>query len=67
VVWQFGVTQGASSSLIVTLPSRGITMILLANSDRLVRPLPLAEGDISVSPFARLFFSLFSKSGVVIG
>ncbi len=63
VVWQFGVGQGASSSLMVTLPSKGITMILLANSDRLVRPLPLADGDITVSPFARLFFNLFLRLG----
>jgi CubicO group peptidase (beta-lactamase class C family) len=63
VVWQFGVGQG-SSSLMVTLPAKGLTMILFANSDRLVRPFPLADGDISVSPFAQLFFNLFSKLGV---
>ncbi len=63
VVWQYGVGQG-SSSLVVTLPSKGLTMILFANSDRLVRPFPLADGDISVSPFAQLFFNLFSKLGV---
>jgi CubicO group peptidase (beta-lactamase class C family) len=61
VVWQFGQSPNAGSSLMVTLPSKGLTMILLANSDRLVKPLPLAEGDISVSPFARLFLNLFSK------
>lgn len=63
VVWQYGVGQG-SSSLVVTLPSKGLTMILFANSDRLVKPFPLADGDISVSPFAQLFFNLFSKLGV---
>ncbi|MCM3879333.1 MAG: beta-lactamase family protein [Vicinamibacterales bacterium] len=63
VVWQFGLDQGAGSSLMVTLPTKGITMILLANSDRLVRPLPLADGDVTVSPFARLFLNLFSKVG----
>jgi CubicO group peptidase (beta-lactamase class C family) len=61
VVWQFGLDQGAGSSLMVTLPSKGVTMILLANSDRLVRPLPLADGDVTVSPFARLFLNLFLK------
>ena len=63
VVWQYGVGQGGSS-LMVTLPSKGLTMILFANSDRLVRPLPLADGDISVSPFAQLFFNLISRLGV---
>jgi CubicO group peptidase (beta-lactamase class C family) len=63
IVWQFGISAGAGSSLMVTLPSKGLTLILLANSDRLVRPLPLSEGDVTVSPFARLFFNLFSKLG----
>jgi CubicO group peptidase (beta-lactamase class C family) len=63
IVWQFGVSAGAGSSLMVTLPSKGLTLILLANSDRLVRPLPLSEGDVTVSPFARVFCNLFSKLG----
>jgi D-alanyl-D-alanine carboxypeptidase len=64
IVWQFGISPGAGSSLMVTLPSKGLTFILMANSDRLVRPLPLSEGDVTVSPFARLFFNLFSKLGI---
>ena len=63
IVWQFGISPGAGSSLMVTLPSKGLTLILLANSDRLVRPLPLADGDVTVSPFVRVFFNLFSKLG----
>lgn len=63
MVWQFGMSAGASSSIMVTLPAKGLTLILLANSDRLVKPLPLTDGDITVSPFARLFFNLFSKLG----
>ena len=61
LVWQFGVSDGASSSLIFTLPQRGLTLILLANSQGLVRPLDLAAGDVTVSPFARLFLSLFVR------
>ena len=61
VVWQFGVSDNASSSLLITLPRRGLTLILLANSHGLVRPFALADGDVSVSPFARLFFSLFAR------
>jgi hypothetical protein len=49
----------AYSSLMMTLPQRGVTLILLANSDGLVRPFGLAGGDISASPFARLFLRLF--------
>ena len=61
VVWQFGLEENASSSLLVTLPGRGFTLILMANSDRLVKPFPLAAGDLTVSPFARLFLSLFVR------
>jgi CubicO group peptidase (beta-lactamase class C family) len=61
VVWQFGVTDNASSSLMIMLPARGLTLIVMANSDRLVRPFPLEEGDVSLSPFARLFLNLFVR------
>jgi len=61
IVWQFGVSQGASSSLIVTVPARGITLILLANSDGLSSPFALANGDLTSSPFGRLFLGLFAR------
>jgi CubicO group peptidase (beta-lactamase class C family) len=61
IVWQFGVGDNASSSMILTLPWRGLTLIMLANSQGLVRPLPLAAGDVTVSPFARLFLSIFAR------
>lgn len=60
VAWQFGVVSDAYSSLLMTLPQRGVTLILLANSDGLVEPFRLANGDVSVSPFAKLFLGLFS-------
>jgi CubicO group peptidase (beta-lactamase class C family) len=61
VVWQFGVEANASSSLVITLPARGITLIMLANSDALSKPGTLASGDITASPFAYLFFQLLVK------
>ncbi len=61
VVWQFGVSDNASSSLMVTIPGRGLTLILLANSQDLTRPYPLAQGDVTASPFARIFLSLFVR------
>ena len=61
VVWQFGQTENASSSLMITLPSRGLTLILLANSDGLTKAFPLSAGDVSVSPFARVFLGLFAR------
>jgi len=61
IVWQFGVGDNASSSLVVTVPGRGLTLILLANSQGLVRPYPLAQGDVTASPFARIFLSVFVR------
>ena len=61
VVWQFGVGENASSSLMITLPGRGVTLIVMANSDRMVRPFSLEEGDVSRSPFARVFLNLFVR------
>jgi CubicO group peptidase (beta-lactamase class C family) len=61
VVWQFGAGSNASSSLVMTLPGRGITLVLLANSDGLVKPVTLAGGDVTVSPFARVFLELLIK------
>jgi CubicO group peptidase (beta-lactamase class C family) len=61
VVWQFGVGDNASSSLVVTVPFRYLTLILMANSDGLVRPYPLAAGDVTASPFAKVFLGLFAR------
>lgn len=57
--WQFGITPGAYSSLILKVPSRRLTLILLANSDGLNQPFPLENGDVTSSLFARTFLKLF--------
>jgi CubicO group peptidase (beta-lactamase class C family) len=61
VVWQFGVGDNASSSMTLLLPKRNLTLILLANSQGLSRPFSLAAGDVTVSPFAKLFLGLFTR------
>jgi CubicO group peptidase (beta-lactamase class C family) len=61
VVWQFGMAENASSSLMIMLPARGITVILMANSDGLVKLYSPANGDVTISPFARLFLNLFVR------
>lgn len=53
-VWHYG-QWPTFSSLILKLPDRGVTLILLANSDGLSSRFPLASGDVAVSPFARAF------------
>lgn len=61
VVWQFGMAENASSSLMIMLPERGMTMIVMANSDGLVKLYSPAKGDVTLSPFARLFLNLFVR------
>jgi CubicO group peptidase (beta-lactamase class C family) len=58
VVWHFGQVPNAYSSLIIKVPERNVTLILLANSDRLVAPFQLPAGDVSRSVFAILFLKL---------
>ena len=53
-VWHYG-QWPTFSSLILKLPDRGVTLILLANSDGLSSRFPLTRGDVTVSPFARAF------------
>ena len=53
-IWHYG-QWPTFSSLILKLPERGVTLILLANSDGLSSRFPVVAGDVTVSPFARAF------------
>ena len=59
IAWQFGVVEDAYSSLIVKVPNRKLTLILLANSDGLTAPFALEAGDVTASIFARTFLRAF--------
>jgi CubicO group peptidase (beta-lactamase class C family) len=61
VVWQFGNGENGSSSLMVTLPARNLTLLLLANSTGLTKSFSLGGGDLTVSPFGRLFLGTFTR------
>ena len=58
VVWHFGYVQNGYSSLILKVPSRGLTFIILANGDGLSAPFQLESGDVTRSLFATLFLRL---------
>lgn len=60
VVWQFGVVPDAYSALLVKLPARGTTLILLANSDALGAQGALEKGDVTASVFARVFLRTYA-------
>lgn len=59
LVWQFGSIRDAGSSLVIKVPGRELTLILLANSDGLASHDALAAGDVTASLFAKLFLRLF--------
>ena len=58
VVWHFGSIGNAYSSLLLKLPDRKITFILLANSDGLSSTFQLPAGNVTKSLFATLFLRL---------
>ena len=59
LIWHFGLVKDAYSSLIIKVPGRQLTLILLANSDGLTSSFSPADGDVTQSIFARLFLRLF--------
>jgi CubicO group peptidase (beta-lactamase class C family) len=59
LVWHFGLVPDAYSALILHLPAKKLTLVLLANSDGLSAPFDLAEGDVTRSVFALAFLRLF--------
>ncbi len=59
LVWHFG--NGAYSSLVLIVPDKRLTLIVLGNTPNLTRPFGLGWGDVSVmiSPFALEFYKQF--------
>jgi CubicO group peptidase (beta-lactamase class C family) len=60
MVWHYGHAPKAYSSLILKIPEKELTMILLANSDGASRGFNLGNGNVLNSPFASLFINLFT-------
>lgn len=59
LIWQFSEAPGAYSGIILKAPARRLTLIMLANSDQLTAHAGLSRGDVSASPFVRIFLRLF--------
>lgn len=58
VVWHYGLWNGQYSALLLKVPARRMTLILLANSDGLSAPFRLDAGDLRTSPFAAAFLRI---------
>jgi CubicO group peptidase (beta-lactamase class C family) len=59
VIWHYGYWT-ASSTLVIKVPSQGLTFVLLANTDGLSAPYPLGSGQLDASPWAREFLETFA-------
>ena len=57
-LWHYGYWTG-NSSLILKVPERNITFIVMANSDNLSRPTDLGSGDVTSSAVAMAFLKTF--------
>ena len=65
VIWHYGLWTSISS-LIIKIPSRNVTFVLLGNSDALSAPYPLGAGRLDTSPWARLFLDTFIVPGAPV-
>lgn len=59
LVWSFGHIPDAGSALILKMPHKRLTLILLANSGGLAAGYGLEQGDVTTSPFVKIFIRLF--------
>ncbi len=57
-VWHFGQSP-CESALLVKVPAQGLTLVVLANSDKLSVPFPLGDGDLLTSPVGQLLYRTF--------
>jgi CubicO group peptidase (beta-lactamase class C family) len=59
LVWTFGHIPDVSSALILKMPSKNLTLILLSNSGGLAAGYNFEQGDVTTSPFVKVFLRLF--------
>jgi len=64
LLWHYGYWTG-NSSLILKVPERNLTFIIMANSDNLSRPTDLGSGDALSSAVSMAFLKDFHFSGEV--
>lgn len=60
VQWHYGLWTG-TSTLIVRVPARQLSFVLMANNEMLSAPFRLGEGNLMTSPFAEEFFKVFAR------
>jgi CubicO group peptidase (beta-lactamase class C family) len=63
IIWHYGYWT-ANSSLVIKVPSRRLTYVVLSNSDQLSAPYPLGAGKLEQSPWATAFLDAFVVGSV---
>jgi CubicO group peptidase (beta-lactamase class C family) len=66
LLWHYGHEPDAYSSLILKVPEKELTLILLANSSGASAPFNLGDGNVLRSPFAVTFINLFTDIEVTL-
>ena len=59
--WHYGYYTDASSALLLKVPDRQLSLILLASSDRASSPCGLGSGDPARSPFVTAFLDAVGR------
>lgn len=59
VVWTFGHIPDVSSALIVKMPAKQLTLIMVSNSGALAKGYDLENANVTSSPFVKIFLRLF--------
>ena len=59
LIWHYGHHPGSFSALYLKVLEKNLTLIILANSDRLSHDFDLGKGDVVKSEFAKRFLDLF--------
>jgi CubicO group peptidase (beta-lactamase class C family) len=65
IIWHYGLWV-ANSSLIIKVPDRQLTFVVLANTDALSAPYRLGAGALESSPWAREFLDAFVLGAATI-
>jgi CubicO group peptidase (beta-lactamase class C family) len=56
IYWHYGQTSPGESGLFVKVPAKKLTVVVLANTDKLSTPFPMGDGDLLMSPVGILIY-----------
>ncbi|HXD77453.1 MAG TPA: serine hydrolase domain-containing protein [Puia sp.] len=54
--WHYGQSSPGESGIFLKVPAKKLTVVVLANTDKLSTPFPLGDGDLFMSPVGQLIY-----------